>query len=275
MSTDVGRIGGTTAAALRGAPRRCPGQLAARIVATRLAAPLEVLYVLAFYVGYEVVRALTPTRAATALDNSADLWRIERWAHLAGELDLNRLVVAHDTLSTAAGYYYGTLHFLVTPLVLGWLWWRRPTHYAPLRSGLALASALALVVFWLYPVAPPRLALPGTVDTLVSDQILGANNPHGVSSLINEYAAMPSLHVGWAFWCALVLVLSCRSAWRHLAWLYPATTCLVVVMTANHYLVDGFAGVLLVGGCVGLCLLVGRAKAGPLPQPVEPEPARC
>lgn len=275
MSTDVGRLGGTTAAGPRCAPAGLPGRIAARLVGTRLAAPLEVLYVLAFYVGYEVVRAVTPTRAGTALDNSDDLWRIEHWTHLAGELDLNRFLVAHDTLSLVAGYYYGTLHFLITPLVLGWLWWRRPAQYAPLRSGLALASAVALVVFWLYPVAPPRFALPGTVDTLVTDQILGASDPHGVSSMINEYAAMPSLHVGWAFWCALAVVLSCRSAWRHLAWAYPAITCLVVVMTANHYLVDGVAGMLLVAGCVGVCVLVGRARPLGGTRRVEPQPARC
>ena len=79
-------------------------------------------------------------------------------------------------------------------------------------------------------------------DILVTRDILGAADPHGATSLVNLYAAMPSLHVAWAAWCATAVVIATRSRWRHLAWLYPAATTLVVLASANHFLLDAAAG---------------------------------
>jgi divalent metal cation (Fe/Co/Zn/Cd) transporter len=88
--------------------------------------------------------------------------------------------------------------------------------------------------------------MPGLSDTLIQHQIFGMANPHGVSALINPYAAMPSLHVGWALWCAAAFEVASQSAWRHLVWLYPLLTTMVVLATANHYLLDALAGAALV-----------------------------
>ena len=96
-----------------------------------------------------------------------------------------------------------------------------------------LATTAANVVFWAWPVAPPRLAVPKMTDILVTHDILGAADPHGATSLVNLYAAMPSLHVAWAAWCATAIVITTRSRWRHLAWLYPAATTLVVLASAK------------------------------------------
>jgi hypothetical protein len=83
---------------------------------------------------------------------------------------------------------------LVTPLVLAWLYWRRPAAFGRLRSALVLATTAANVVFWAWPAAPPRLAVRGMTDVLATRDILGAADPHGATSLVNLYAAMPSLH---------------------------------------------------------------------------------
>jgi hypothetical protein len=85
---------------------------------------------------------------------------------------------------------------------------------------------------------------------MVSLDVLGAAKPHTIAGLINNYAAMPSLHVAWATWCAVAVVVATRGRWRHLAWLYPLTTTVVVLATANHYLLDALAGALLVAGAV-------------------------
>ena len=218
------------------------------------------------------VRRLRPGAAGgrasrpAAIAHAAGLWRAERWLHLDIEPSLNHLAAARPVLAETAGYYYGLAHFIVTALVLAWLWLRRQAAFGPLRSALVLATTAANVVFWTWPVAPPRFAVPGMTDVLVRDRILGAGRPHGPDSLVNLYAAMPSLHVAWAAWCAAALVAATRGRWRHLAWLYPAATTVVVLATANHFLLDAAAGLAV----TALGLLAARATTRP--DAAEPGP---
>src|SRR5262249_62215727 len=85
-------------------------------------------------------------------------------------------------------------------------------------------------------------SLPGMTALLVAHDTLGAAHPHGPTSLVNLYAAMPSLHVTWAVWCAAAMATAARGRWRHLAWLYPVATTLVVLASANHFLLDAIGG---------------------------------
>jgi hypothetical protein len=156
-----------------------------------------------------------------AFAHAAQLWQAERLLHVNAEPYLNHLTAAH--LAEAAGHYYGLFHFIVTPLVLAWLYLRRPAAFGRLRSALVLATAAANAVFWAWPVAPPRFSVPGMTDILVTRDILGAAHPRGATGLVNLYAAMPSLHVAWAAWCALAVVTASYGRGRHLAWLYLAS----------------------------------------------------
>jgi PAP2 superfamily len=164
----------------------------------RLPAAAEVAIIAAVYVGYALVRLAVQASRQAAFVHAVGLWRAEQRLHLDIEPSLNHLAAVHPALAETAGYYYGLLHFIVTPLVLAWLYPRRPAAYGRLRSALVLATTGANLVFWTWPVAPPRLAIPGMTDVLVRYRILGAGNPHGPDSLVNLYAAMPSLHVAWA-----------------------------------------------------------------------------
>ena len=213
----------------------------------RLAAVAELATIGAGYVGYALVRLAIHADRHAAFAHAAQLAQAERHLHLRIEPGLNGLTAAHPPLAEAAGYYYGLLHFIITPLVLAWLYWRRPAAFGRLRSALVLTTTAANVVFWAWPVAPPRLSEPGMTDILVTHDILGAANPHGATSLVNLYAAMPSLHVAWAAWCATAIVITTRSRWRHLAWLYPAATTLVVLASANHFLLDAAGGLVVTG----------------------------
>jgi hypothetical protein len=94
------------------------------------------------------------------------------------------------------------------------------------------------------------MTIAGLTDTLTRNDILGAAHVHG--GFVNLYAAMPSLHVAWATWCAGAVVITARGSWRHVAWLYPITTTLVVIATANHYLLDAAAGAALAGALLAL-----------------------
>ena len=108
------------------------------------------------------------------------------------------------TLGVAVSYYYDNAHFVVTLGLLGWLWWRRADIYRPLRNSLVLVNVLGFVVFWLYPVAPPRM-LGGFTDVVASSHAFGSWHTGALASDANQLAAMPSLHIAWAAWCTLAV----------------------------------------------------------------------
>jgi hypothetical protein len=213
----------------------------------RLPAIAELATIGAGYAAYALVRLAIHTGRQAAFGHAAQLWQAERRMRLTVEPYLNHLTAAHPWLADAAGYYYGLPHFLLTPLALAWLYLRRPAAFGRLRSALVLATAAANVVFWAWPAAPPRFSVPGMTDILVTRDILGAAHPRGATSLVNLYAAMPSLHVAWAAWCAAAVVVATCSRWRHLAWFYPAATTFVVLASANHFLLDAAGGLAITG----------------------------
>jgi hypothetical protein len=218
-----------------------------------------VLLIGAWYGGYEGVRAASPTRVGGAHRHAERLLGFERWAHLDPERALNRLLSGSPHLGVLAGCYYATLHFAVTVIALVWLYRRHRALYQHARTVLITASAASLLVFWFYPVAPPRLAMPGLDDTVVTHNVLGAGHAASAGTFVDLYAALPSLHVGWAFWVAAVIVRAhATSRFRHVAWLYPMTTALVVLATANHYLIDAAAGVTVIA--LAELAYLGRAR---------------
>ena len=126
----------------------------------RLPAIAELAIIGAGYAGYALVRLAIRAGRPAAFAHAAELWQAERRLHLTVEPFLNHLTAAHLMLADGAGYYYGLLHFLVTPLVLAWLYLYRRTAFPQLRSALMLATAIANVVFWAWPAAPPRPGSP-------------------------------------------------------------------------------------------------------------------
>jgi PAP2 superfamily len=212
----------------------------------RLPAGLELATIGAGYFVYSLVRGHLPSYPHLAFAHARQLWRAEQWLHISIEPSLNHFAAAHAPLAEATGYYYGLLHFIVTPLLLAWLFVFRPIAFPRLRSALVIATASAILVFWQWPLAPPRYAVPGMTDILAAHNILGAADPHSVAGMLDLYAAMPSLHVGWATWCAIAIVTATRTRWRHLAWLYPVATTFVVLATANHFVLDAVGGVAII-----------------------------
>jgi len=201
----------------------------------------EIGLVLGLYWLYSVMRSASPDRVALATSNANFVESIEHSLGLDIELWLNGLFVRHVWLADAASMWYQITHMVVTAGVLLWLWWRRRSSYGPMRTSLAVLMVSGLATYWSFPLSPPRFALHGTVDTMISNPVLFAGQD-SVTGLANLYAAMPSLHVAWAVWCALAIVMTTRSHWWYLAWIYPLTTTFVVLGTANHYLLDAAAG---------------------------------
>lgn len=208
----------------------------------------ELLLVFLFYGAYTITRLiLSPTGSGPAFGHASDILSLERALGLDVELGLNKALVAVPWLARAANVFYATAHFVVTLSVLVWLYRRRPAHYRRLRAALMAATALALAGFWLYPLAPPRLIGHGYVDPVTALHTFGLYSGHGSGELTNQFAAMPSMHAGWALWCGFVLVRLGRRAWvKALGAGYPVLTVLVILSTANHYLLDAVAGSLIV-----------------------------
>jgi membrane-associated phospholipid phosphatase len=193
---------------------------------------------------YDTVNDLAPLREKLALAHGREILGFERSLHIAPELALNRWLVAHQTLGTLLSYYYDNAHFIVTFGLLCWLWWKRADLYRPLRSTLVAINVIGLIVFWLYPVAPPRM-LDGFTDVIASSHTLGSWHTGSLAADANQFAAMPSLHIAWAAWCGLVLWrLSPRRWVRTLALLYPSLTAFAVIATGNHYVLDLLGGLM-------------------------------
>jgi hypothetical protein len=207
---------------------------------------IELLTIGVGYFIYELIQGVAPAHRGQAFANGRGIHRFQVWAHIDADIPINRITNEHLWLALTTGYYYDTLHYLITPTVLLFVWIWHPKEYGRYRSALILASMGGLVVFWALPVAPPRFVVPGIVDTLVKHHIFGTVATNGKQKLINDVAAMPSLHVGWACWCALTIIGVTATRWRYLAILYPLATTFVVLGTGNHYLLDGVGGLVVV-----------------------------
>ena len=159
------------------------------------------------------------------------------------ELHADHWLARTGWLQDPASLYYDLAHINVTMVALLVCWWWVPAAYRRACNALALTNLIGLVVFFLYPVAPPRL-LPdsGFIDVVAQSGTWGAAN--GAVQHANEYGSMSSLHTAWAVWVALTVMLMTRSTrWRALGWLHVVLTVFFVIVTGNHYLVDVVAGV--------------------------------
>jgi hypothetical protein len=208
---------------------------------------LDVVVLVALYQAYGLVQGVVPANHSVAELNAERMVEVERWLHLQPEFTLNHLVAAHGWLAQACDYWYTCLHFSVTIAVALWLLWRHHSRARHLLTPLYTATALALVCFWLVPLAPPRLFTGNLfVDTVVDFHTWGGWGSGAVDAVANQYAALPSLHMAWSLWCAIAASQCARSRLvRRGAWLYPAGTVFVILGTGNHWLLDAVAGALI------------------------------
>ncbi|MER8088668.1 phosphatase PAP2 family protein [Streptomyces sp. NPDC058316] len=199
----------------------------------------ELLLVVGLFVIYKLGRQAANGHVEEAYRNAGNVWDLERSLHLPGEGAVQNLLLHDETLTHLANTYYATVHFPATLLFLVWLYWRRARHYVWSRRILAALTGAALALHLLFPLAPPRLlAAAGLVDTgqVYGPTVYGATP--ATDSMANQFAAMPSLHFGWAVMVAVGLIVATRSRWRWLWLLHPLVTLLVIVGTANHYWLD-------------------------------------
>ncbi|SOD87057.1 phosphatase PAP2 family protein [Streptomyces sp. Ag109_G2-15] len=236
----------------------------------------EILLIAVSYWTYSLIRNAVPEQKAEALRNADWVWRVEHQLGIALEGSVNHVVNSVTWLIIGMNYYYATLHFVVTLGVLVWLYHWHPGRYAATRLVLFATTGVALVGYYLFPLAPPRLMNGGRfVDTVAVHHTWGSMASGDLKHMSNQYAAMPSMHIGWSLWCGLTVFALASVPWvRVLGLLYPATTLLVIVATANHFWLDAVGGVL----CLTFGFTVARLWYGSLPYALPrlvPAPARA
>ncbi|WP_324800537.1 phosphatase PAP2 family protein [Streptomyces cyaneofuscatus] len=224
----------------------------------------EFLLVAGLFLAYKFGRRAANGHVEEAFRNAGNVWDLERALDLPGEGAVQGVLLHSQPLIHAANTYYATVHFPATVLFLVWLYWRRPLHYLWSRRILAVLTGGALVLHLLFPLAPPRmLPAAGLVDTgqVYGPTVYGATP--ATDTMANQFAAMPSLHVGWAVMVAVGLIVATRSRWRWLWLLHPAITLLVVVGTANHYWLDAVVVVALLAVALAALRLPRAARNVP------------
>lgn len=255
----------------------------------------EVGFGLAVYAIYSIVRNQFGSAGGDpgpAFDHAKTIIDLERAMHLYVEPTIQQwyLDLPARGLIRVWNVYYGLGHFVVTFVALVLLFRRDPSRYPLWRNTLALTTSLAVVGFAAYSLMPPRLlddpgefgacqvyapaaaarAEPGDltargcdrygyVDTIAEYGGWISFGNEGMKDVSNQYAAMPSMHIGWSTWSALVLVPLLRRRWaKALAIAYPVLTLVCIVVTGNHYWIDGVGGLLCLAAGFALALAITR-----------------
>jgi hypothetical protein len=220
----------------------------------------EVLLLAGLFAAYLGGRHLANGNTVHAVANASTVWNLERALLLPDESMLQQWTLGWTYTARLVNIYYLGAHFPSIILTLLWLFCRRPSCYARVRAELVLLTGVALAVHVLFPLAPPRL-MPelGMVDTMSA--VGPSAYPSGAESVTNQYAAMPSLHVGWAILVAVAVIRSGRGRARLLVLAHPALTVAVVVVTANHYWIDGLIASVLVAAAI-LTVTAWRRRRG-------------
>lgn len=216
----------------------------------------ESALVLGLFALWQYAGSFSVFGAGGAAGRSDWIWHLERDVHLPSETSVQHLFLPHPLAIQFFNVYYDALHFPVLIACMIWLFVRHRDSYGRWRTTLVAVTGLCLLIQFI-PVAPPRM-LPGTglVDTAVLYHQSVYANVAGFDP--DQLSAMPSVHVGWALLVAVAVICTAASRWRWLALLYPALTTLAVVVTANHFWLDGIVAAAILALVLGVQALARR-----------------
>jgi hypothetical protein len=233
----------------------------------------ELALVVALLLAYKYARFLGRDHVNAALGNARDVIGIERSLGVFSEARFQDLVLSDTAVIRFLNAYYLIAHVVVTAAAFVWLYVRHPATYRRFRDVMIAITVMGMTVHLLLPLAPPRM-FPnlGFVDTakVVGPASYGAGSPY--KGFANQFAAMPSLHFGWALVIAWAMLLATKSRWRYLALAHPVITLAAIVLTANHYWLDAVAATVLFALALGVDWLLRRRPKRRLAATAEPGP---
>lgn len=201
---------------------------------------------------YYGVRGITQTQVGDAVDRGVDIISVEKSLGIFWEVEMQSWVLTYSWLVKFLNNFYLFGHLPVIGVLAVWLYfWHRP-QYLFMRNAFLISGAIALVFYVNFPTAPPRL-LPefGFVDTVVSQY--EQSRPLTPSWFVNEYAAFPSMHIGWNLLVGVAVFLATKNIFiRAFAVFMPAMMFVDIVLTANHYIIDGIAALPVILVAIGI-----------------------
>jgi len=221
----------------------------------------EVVAVVVSFLVYFVIRGAVVGRAGEAIVRGIRLIELEQRLGIYHELEMQSWILGNYWLIKAMNWIYFWGHMPLVIVFAVWLYaWHRHT-YRLVRNAFLASGAIGVVVYWLFPVAPPRLIpFSGFIDTMAMFDRVGYNAQE-TRGLVNEFAAVPSLHFGWS------LLLGLAVAWvgrRPILWVFgvawPVAMFFAVVMTGNHFILDAVLGGIVSFAGLGVALAFERAR---------------
>lgn len=232
----------------------------------------ELALLVALFFTYFWLRGVTEGGVTEALAHGRQLEDFERAIGIFWEPELQETILDTDWLVELANLIYIWAHWPVLGAVAIWLYREHPSRYPRYRNAIVISGALGVVIFALYPAAPPRLATPEIIGTV--GQQAGYYENFQPSFLSNEFAAVPSLHVGWSVLMGIALIVESRRRWvQAIGIIMPLVMFWAVVVTGNHYFIDGVIGTALSLGGLALASRGLPALRGQLHLPRTRSPA--
>ncbi len=228
-----------------------------------LDAGYQFLLFLAAYQGYQVVRGLTDSGAVSAYSNAHHVMDLEKSLGAFFEPGLQQALIDHASWAIDfANFMYLNSHFVITTGFLAWLYLFRNEHFYFVRNMFMVAMGLALVGYAVFPTAPPRMfSSEGFTDTIAS--FTGVSQDSKTASLLlNQYAAVPSMHIAFSMMVGLSAAALARRRVPRILWsAYPVMVLFVIVATGNHYWIDAAAGAIV--ACLALVSATQLARLRP------------
>ena len=203
---------------------------------------------------FYMARGLIPAHPAAASERSKDLFELEQRLHIAKETVVQTWTLNYEVLVHYFNVIYIYGHFPIIVILLAILYLGHREGYRVLRNGLLLSALAGLLIWWLLPVAPPRLFSHHTfTDTLAAMPVIGGDVQPDFFA--NRYAAVPSFHAGWALLMEVVIWRATKRAdIRAITLLLTLSMFVGVVATGNHYFLDVLIGSVIVVGALFLAL---------------------
>lgn len=248
------------------ASRSVPGPLL-RAWTARWSIWAEVVLFLVLMVLYEWLRAVvatSPSTPETPIEHARDIIDIERSMGLFVEPDIHEFAQGNAVVKFLTTWFYTLGYTLGFVIMFVWVWFRRRAWFAVFRNWFWAASFVAVVGYWIYPLAPPRHTPDVGMDDPTREALKLGGSLDWFQPFRNEFAAMPSMHCGLAILMGVTLFWLLRpSPWRWLALLWPVAMIYTVMATANHWWLDAVGGALAVGVALAIVAPLCRGMRVP------------
>ena len=218
----------------------------------------EIVVVVVSFLIYFVIRGAVVDRAGEAMVRGFNVITLEQRLHLYHELEMQSWIIGHYWMIKTMNWIYFWGHMPLVIIVAVWLYvWHRKAYFVT-RNAFLASGAIGVVIYWAFPVAPPRLIpFAGFIDTMAAFDKVGYNAQEA-RAFVNPFAAIPSLHFGWSMLLGVVVAWVSRKPWAYVFGIvWPVAMFFAVVMTGNHFILDTVFGAIVSFAGLGIALASG------------------